>query len=247
MRILVTGGDGLLGGALARLGALALGHGQLDVTDPVRSEACLAQHQPEAVVFCAAVTEVDRCTTDPRAHAVNVAAPAWWADRVPVLLVSTNYVFSGAGPHGPETPVAPVNAYGRQKAQAEAAVLAAGGSVVRTGWLYGAGGRNFPSRLGAALRAGPVTAIDDWPVQPTWVDDLARHLLTRPTGLTHAIGAHEGTWAEVAEAVAGSLGLLDRVHPVALETLGLGPRPLDARLTPAILPGWRDRLPQLAG
>lgn len=247
MRVLVTGGGGLLGGAVGRLGALALSRDALDVTDRAASEAVLATRQPEAVVFCAAITDVDRCAHDPRARAVNVDAPAWWARQVPVVLVSTNYVFSDGGPHEPSDPLDPVNAYGRQKAEAEEAVLAAGGAVVRTGWLYGTEGRNFPSTLGAALRAGPVTAIDDWPVQPTWADDLALTLLTLPSGLSHAVGADTGTWAEIATAVAAHQGLIDRVRPTPLAALGLGPRPRDARLAPALLPGWRARMDQLAG
>jgi len=207
----------------------------------------LDELRPDGVIFCAAVTDVDRCAQDAQAHAVNVAAPRWWAAQVPVLLVSTNYVFSGPGPHGPDQTPDPVNAYGRQKAEAEEAVLAAGGSVVRTGWLYGAGGRNFPSTMGQALRAGPVQAIEDWPVQPTWADDLAEHLLTWPQGISHAVGRDSGTWVQVATRVAEHLGLQDRVRPTPLAALGLGPRPQDARLAPALLPGWRTRLDQLAG
>ncbi len=247
MDILVTGGGGLLGGAVGRRGGRALSRQDLDVTDRAASEALLTEDPPDAVVFCAAITDVDRCAHDPRARAVNIDAPRWWAHQVPVVLISTNYVFSDGGPHAPGDPVDPVNAYGRQKVAAEQAVLGAGGSVVRTGWLYGAGGGNFPSTLGRALRAGTVTAIEDWPVQPTWVEDLAPLLLDPPRGITHAIGADTGTWAEIATAVADHMGLADRVHPRPLASLGLGPRPPDARLAPAHLPGWRARLEQLAG
>ncbi len=247
MRILTTGAGGLLGSALLRLGATGLTRAELDVTDPVAGAESLAALRPEAVIFCAALTDVDRCRTDPEARRVNVEAPAWWARRVPLWLVSTNYVFSGRGPHSTTDTPNPTNAYGRLKAEAEQRVLEAGGHVVRTGWLYGAGGRNFPSRLGQALRSGPVEAVADWPVQPTCADDLAQRLLELRPGIQHAIGAEETTWAEVASAVAERLGVPDRVRPVRLEDLGLGARPPDARLTPAVLPGWRSRLDLLAG
>ncbi len=247
MHILVTGEEGMLGGALVRLGARQWTHSTLDVTNRSQCEQVLATEKPDAVLFCAAITDVDRCAQDPRARAVNVEAPAWWAQQVPLVLVSTNYVFSGPGPHHPQDTPDPVNAYGKQKAEAERAVLDAGGSVVRTGWLYGPGGRNFPSRLSQALRSGPVQAISDWPVQPTWVDDLAQRLLTLPQGVTHAIGGEETTWAQVAEAVATRLGVSERVVPTPLEALGLGARPLDGRLAPADLPGWCTRMDQLVG
>ncbi len=247
MHILVTGAGGLLGGALARLGATGLAYSELDVTDPEASTRALAAHRPDAVVFCSAISQVDRCATDPRAREVNVEAPAWWAARVPLWLVSTNYVFSGPGPHLPTDVPHPVGPYGLQKAEAERRVLAAGGCVVRTGWLFGAGGRNFGSRLGRALRAGPVDAIADWPVQPTWVDDLARFLLTLPQGVQHAIGSEETTWAEVAQTVANRLGVPSHVRPRPLAALELGPRPPDARLAPAQLPGWSNHLDVLVG
>ena len=122
-------------------------------------------------------------------------------------------------------------------------MLAAGGHVVRTGWVFGRGGRNFPSSIFELLRAGPVRALRGWPVQPTWVGDLADRLLTLPRGVTHAIGGEETTWYEFARAAEGLLGLRDRVRPQ--DALPTGPRPEDARLQPADLPGWRGRLPRL--
>lgn len=245
MRVLVTGAGGLLGSALGRLGLTALDRRALDVTDAAARERTLDRHRPDAVIFCAALTDVDRCATDPAAYRLNVEAPAAWARRAPLWLVSTNFVFDGPGPHPPDEPPRPCNPYGRQKAEAEAAVRAAGGHVVRTGWLFGPGGRNFPSRLPEALRAGPVRALEGWPVQPTWADDVAGALAALPEGVSHAIGSEETTWAEFAEAAAALMGLTGRVRRVP--GVGLGPRPADARLTPATLPGWRARLPLLIG
>jgi dTDP-4-dehydrorhamnose reductase len=243
MRILVTGGGGLLGGALARRGLLAPGRTELDVTDPVQRDRFLEEHQPDRVVFCAAVTSVDQCTSDPRARAVNVEAPIAFARLLPTLLLSSNYVFGTNGPHSPGDPTSPVNAYGQQKVAAEEGVLALGGDVIRTGWLYGKGGTNFPSTLAARLRGGGVQALDHWVVQPTWVEDLADVILEFPSGVTHAIGSVETTWAELALALAGEMGLGDRVEIVS--ELPLGPRPRDARLAPAILPGWTERIAQI--
>ncbi len=241
MTVLVTGGSGLVGRALAARGATALGRPALDVTDERARDEILTAHAPDAVIFCAAMTEVDRCATDPLSEAINVAAPAAWAREVPVWFVSSNFVFSGPGPHAPDAVVRPVNAYGRQKARAEEAVLAAGGHVVRTGWVYGHGGRGWASRLPAL--EGTWRAIDDWPVQPTWADHLADALLLLPTGITHLIGRDETTWKGFARAVSAELGR-GRVEGVSLAALSLGPRPDDARLEPASLPGFREAVPQ---
>ncbi|MCB9743807.1 MAG: NAD(P)-dependent oxidoreductase [Alphaproteobacteria bacterium] len=240
MKILVTGAGGLLGSALVARGAHGLPRAALDVTDPVASEAALARLRPDAVIFCAAMTHVDRCATDPGAWAVNVEAPAWWAARAPTWFISSNYVFDGPGPHGPEAAPRPAMAYGAQKAEAERRVLAAGGHVLRTGWIFGRGGRNFPSRIFALLEAGPVRALRGWPVQPTWAGDLAEHLLGLPEGLSHAIGGEETDWAGFAASAARLAGCPERVQ--AVEALDLGPRPEDARLSPARLPGFTERL-----
>ena len=240
MRILITGAGGLVGRALVARGATGLNRAALDVTQPDQLQAAITRYQPDAVIFCAAIANVDACATDPRARAVNVEAPATCARLVPTWLVSTNYVFDGAGPHLTDGPRRPVNAYGRLKVEAEDAVLDAGGHVVRTGWVYGPGGRNYPSRIGALLRAGPVTALAGWPVQPTWVGDLAERLLTLPEGVSHAIGREETTWLEFSLTAQRLLGLAGRV--VAADALPVGPRPSDARLAGADLPGWSGRL-----
>lgn len=223
----------------------AEGQGRLDVTDTEAVERMIGTHRPRAVIHCAAFTRVDAC--GPEHWEVNVAAALTLARRVPTWLVSSNYVFDGPGPHSPSSPRSPAMRYGIQKAAAEDAVLAHGGHVVRTGWLFGPQGGNFPSRLPELLAAGPVQALEHWPVQPTWADDLAAYLVTLPQGVGHAIGGEQTTWANFARACAAKMGLpADRVIGVS-EVRGMGPRPQDARLAGHMLPGWTQRLEALIG
>jgi len=243
---LVLGAGGLLGRHLLALGAAGLTRQQCDVTDPRQREAVLERYRPAAVIYAAAQADVDRCEADRSSAEVNVHAAAAWARRVPLWYVSSNYVFSGAGPHEPGDAPAPLQRYGRQKLAAERAVLATGGHVVRTGWLYGHEGRGFASRLPALLRLGPVSALRSPAVQPTWAGDLAALLLTLPEGLNHAVGREEASWADFATLIAGELGLEDRVVPVdALPQALPAARPSDVRLAPATLPGWRRSAPRL--
>ena len=212
-----------------------------DVTDPAARAAALAAHRPDAVLFCAGFTDVDAAAHHPAAEAVNVHAPAAWAREVETWFLSSNFVFSGPGPHGPAEAPRPESAYGRQKVAAEEAVLAAGGHVVRVGWVYGPGGRTFASALEARLRAGErVRAIHDLVVQPTHADDLARALLPLPRGVTHLMGRDETTWYGYAVAIQAEIGR-GAVEPVRAADLGLGPRPRDGRLAPADLPGCWSR------
>ncbi|MFN7146444.1 MAG: SDR family oxidoreductase [Myxococcota bacterium] len=251
MRILIPGGGGLVGSALrARAEAhgvdvVCLSHAECDVTDAAQRDAALLRHRPDVVVFCAARTAVDACAADPTSEAVNVAAPTAWARAVETWFLSSNFVFDGPGPHRPDARPRPVGVYADQKAGAEAAVLAAGGHVARVGWVYGPGGRTFASTLAARLRAGEtVRALHDLLVQPTWSLDLADALLALPRGISHHAGAGEVSWYGLALAVHARIRT-GGVTPVRLADMGLGPRPRDARLAPATLPPWWERVETL--
>ncbi|MEN9787250.1 MAG: dTDP-4-dehydrorhamnose reductase [Pseudomonadota bacterium] len=262
MRILVTGGSGLVGRALVA-GAAARGwethapsHAALDVCacDPAR---VLATHRPDALVFCAAHTALDALGEHHRALLVD--APARWAAAchaagVPAWFLSTNFVFHDGGPHAPESPRDPRGPYAIAKRDMEDAVLAGHGRVIRTGWVIGPGGRTFGSTAAAALLRGEtLRAVDDVPVQPTWSAHLADAVLALPKSpVTHAVGGETTTWYAWARAVADRLDVSwgggsaprnappsARVIGVRQDDLGLpSTRPRDARLSPAALPGW---------
>jgi dTDP-4-dehydrorhamnose reductase len=191
MRWLVTGGTGMLAHDLRRElageDATFLGHAELDVTDLESVIAAVIDF--DVVVNAAAYTRVDDAETDiETATAVNAAgaenlAIAAESFAARLIQVSTDYVFDGTAttPYAENAPVSPVSVYGRTKAEGERLALAAhptGTLVLRTAWLYGAGGDNFVAamlRLAGKLDTVPV--LTDQLGQPTWTLDLARQIV----------------------------------------------------------------------
>ena len=158
MRILVTGASGQVGGALiARLRppdtVLAADRATLDLSRPDAVAAVLDRLTPDVIVNAAAYTAVDQAEAEPAlAAAVNARSPAvmarWAARRaVPLVQLSTDFVFSGAGvrPWREDDVPQPLCVYGATKLAGEQEVQAAGGAflVLRTQWVYAARGRNF--------------------------------------------------------------------------------------------------------
>ncbi len=219
MRVLVTGAGGMLAQAVCRAlrtrdhETLALEHGELDVTDARAVERSIAEARPHAVVQCAAYTRVDDAEADEdRATLVNAGATGFVARAclqvgARLLYPSTDYVFDGTGtrPYRPDDEPGPLNAYGRSKLRGEAAARVAGDwLVVRTSWLYGAGGRNFvASILGRAAEGGPLRVVADQRSSPTWTGDLAPVLVAlleqgaRP-GVYHAANRGDASWYDLA-------------------------------------------------
>lgn len=240
MKILVTGGRGQLGRGLARRAeargdeVIACGRDALDVTVPSRVAAAVREHAPEVVIHAAGFTHVDRAERErARAHAVNTVGAGnvarACADRgTPMIDVSTDHVFDGASdrPYREDDRVAPINAYGETKAGGEREVLALGGTVVRTSWLFGHGGPSFVHAIArlAAERA-VLRVVADQHGCPTWVDHLAEALLrlaaAGPRGeILHVCGDEPTTRHAFARAVIDELRrhrplACERVEPIA--------------------------------
>jgi dTDP-4-dehydrorhamnose reductase len=260
MRVMVTGAGGMLGRAVtaeaATRGAevLAMGRADLDVTDARAVDRVLERHRPDVVVHCAGYTNVDAAESAEgqamELNAVSAALLGRAAARLDALLVypSTDYVFDGRAtrPYLPGDPTAPLNAYGRSKAAGERETLSAGGLVVRTSWLFGAGGRNFVDTVLARAESGaPLAIVDDQVGRPTWAADLASVVISlassRTTGIFHASGAGDPvTWHGFARAVLSGAGVEATVEPVPTAALArVAPRPrysvLDLAATEEIL------------
>ena len=275
-RWLVAGAAGMLGQDVCRA-AEAAGHlvtrahrPGIDILDPGQCATWVAQH--DVVVNCAAYTAVDAAETDEaRAFAVNalgagnLARAAEVAGAV-VVQLSTDYVFAGdaTSPYPADAPLAPRSAYGRTKAAGEWAVRAEStrAHIVRTAWLYGTGGPNFPSTMRRlAAERETVAVVDDQVGQPTWTVDLAAGILRivdsgAPFGTWHATGSGRCSWFELARAVFEELGLdPERVRPTTAEDVRRpAPRPAFSVLSHDMwaaaglppLPDWRDALHRAA-
>lgn len=245
MRVLVTGGKGMLGRALQE--ALA-GHearfpdvDECDVTDAGQVDAAMAGFRPELVVHGAAWTDVDGCERDPtRAWRVNTAgslhvARAAAASGSRLIAISTDYVFGGdlGRPLTEDDPPDPRSRYGLSKLEGERAVLENHPDplILRTCGVYGPGGRHFPGTIARKIREGEsLRVVDDQIVSPTYSRDLARvvaALATRPgaRGLYHVANDGAVSWHRFACEIAALLGR--ERHPIAPVASGEIDRPAE--------------------
>jgi len=271
MRYLIAGGRGMLGTdlgeALAGRDVTSLGSAELDITD--LDAAVDAASGYDVVINAAGYVKVDDAEThEAEATAVNgrgaqnlaIAAREAGARLVQV---STDYVFDGraTSPYAENTPLAPLGAYGRSKAEGERLVLsehAAGSYIVRTAWLYGRGGGNFArTMLNLAASRPQVSVVDDQFGQPTWTLDLARQIVAlldadAPTGLYHGTNSGETSWCGFAKAVFAEAGL-DPERVIATDSAAFvrpAPRPAysvlghDAWTAAGLAPmrPWREAL-----
>jgi dTDP-4-dehydrorhamnose reductase len=269
MRILITGAGGMLGQDVGRA-TLAGGHepvtlprAALDIADADAVSAAVAAAAPDAVINCAAWTNVDGAEeAECSAHAVNgpgaghVAAAAARAGAWTVH-VSSDYVFDGRKrePYLESDAVGPLSAYGRSKLAGEQAVADAAPdahTVVRSAWLFGAGGKCFPKTIQRlASERDQLSIVADQVGCPTFTGHLAPALVSlavqRPAGLLHVAADDQCSWFEFAQAIVAASGLDCDVRPIPTEEYPVpATRPaysvLRSERGAPRLPSWRDGL-----
>jgi dTDP-4-dehydrorhamnose reductase len=274
LRILITGARGLVGHALVEhcriLGdeVFAYDHQLLDIADREKVDDVVGERRPDAVINCAAWTDVDGCESDPEkcrnANALGPENLARAARRLDALLItiSTDYVFNGLkdGFYTQRDQPLPISVYGRAKLEGERLAQAENARtiVVRTGYIFGLGGPNLLSTVLTRVRRGEkLKVIDDCYGTPTYGRDLAARLrelaIIDLPGIYHVVNSGEG--ASFAEFTHEALRLANystaMVESVSMDSLARpAPRPRNSKLkcllSPAIgllpLRTWQEGL-----
>ena len=285
MRIAVTGRSGqvvtsILERAPGGVEIVTLGRPELDLADPATIGPAIAAAAPDLIVSAAAYTAVDKAESEPGlAQAINGIAPgligeAAAARDIPVIHLSTDYVFAGdkPAPYVETDPTGPATAYGRSKLEGEQALARATGNhlILRTAWVYSPFGGNFvKTMLRLAESRDEVRVVADQQGCPTSALDIADAILAlaprladrqAPRGVFHLVGSGEANWACFAEAIfaasAAQGGPSARVVPITTaEYPTPARRPANSRLATdklraaygLALPHWRDSLPGTVG
>lgn len=240
MKPLVLGAQGQLGQELAtlcaarRIAAILLPRQECDISNLGQIRAAIDSTRPSVIINAAAYTKVDQAEKEPGlAQRANRDGPAMLAQAsaeldIPLIHVSTDYVFDGSKPSAyVETdPVMPLGVYGLSKEAGERAIRSAQRRhvIVRTAWVYGIHGRNFLKTMLdlAAAREG-WGVVNDQVGNPTATADLAEALLTAAEktsrddacwGTYHFAGQGDATWFEFAEEIVATQAAFTGKRPV---------------------------------
>ncbi len=272
---LIAGAGGLLGRAITtRLAAsgwntVALTHADLDITNREQTESIIEKTRPDIVINCAATADVDRCEREPDwAYAVNESGARWLARAASAadaetVHVSTDYVFDGEkeGFYTQEDEPNPLSVYAKSKLAGELAAESENerAYIIRTSWIFGAGGKNFGSRVVELAQAGAhLKGVIDQTSIPTYAPDLAARIeeIIRlgSHGLYHTTSAGVTAWYDFARLALDMSGFghieIEKVTRADLNQLA--PRPRNSamrclsseRLGLAPLRHWKDALPE---
>ena len=273
MKLLITGGKGMLGRTLQNefkdCEIVIADLPEADITDTAGFDAFLAQHKPDAVIHCAAMTAVDKCESEIefayKLNAFGTANVAAACNRhgVRLIAISTDYVFDGDSdrPYNEFDRASGGNTiYGKSKFAGEEAVRrhCPNHVICRISWLYGHGGPSFVHAM-MSLADGTrpmLKVVADQHGNPTSTTAVARQLrniLAKPglVGTFHLTCEGEATWFEFAQEIFRLAGKTQAVSPCTTDEFPRpAPRPKNSRLDKMMLrlaglppmPDWRDAL-----
>lgn len=238
MKILVTGANGQLGRSMRKISGKYPQHEflftdmpEMDITEKTGIEAFVRENGVQAIVNCAAYTAVDRAETETAlAEKINVLGTKVLGEvakmfSIPLIHVSTDYVFCGEGCHPlKETDAtAPTGVYGKTKLEGEKALESTGcdAAIIRTAWLYSEFGGNFvKTMLRLAGERDVLNVVYDQVGSPTYATDLARALMTVLNNGVHGLSiyhfSNEGaiSWYDFAKAIFEESGDKISVSPI---------------------------------
>ena len=238
MKILVTGANGQLGRSMRKISGEYPQHEflftdmpEMDITEKAGIEAFVRRNGVQAIVNCAAYTAVDRAETEIElAEKINILGTKVLGEvakmfSIPLIHISTDYVFCGEGCHPlKETDAtAPTGVYGRTKLEGEKALESTGcdAAIIRTAWLYSEFGGNFvKTMLRLASERDLLNVVYDQVGSPTYATDLARALMTVLNNGVHGLSiyhfSNEGaiSWYDFAKAIFEESGDKISVSPI---------------------------------
>ena len=272
MKVLVTGAKGQLGydvmNELAKRGYEGIGVDvqEMDITDAQAVDRVITESGVDKVIHCAAYTAVDAaednvdlCRKVNAQGTENIAKVCKKLD-IPMLYLSTDYVFDGEGtrPWEPDDKRDPLNVYGQTKYEGELAIEENLDKyfIVRIAWVFGVNGKNFiKTMLKLAENHDTITVVNDQVGSPTYTYDLSRLLVdmieTDKYGRYHATNEWLCTWYEFAVEIFRQAGISVNVVPVTSEEFqAKAKRPHNSRLNKdkldemgfKRLPSWQDAL-----
>ena len=272
MKILVTGSNGQLGYDVLKelhrrkIPCRGIDREECDITNMPQVMHWVETYQPDAVIHCAAYTNVNRAETEQTLcmdinyrGSANIAAAAN-KTGAKLIYISTDYVFGASGeqPLGIYQAKNPLNTYGETKLSGENStrILCPRSFIVRTSWVFGINGSNFVKTM---LRLGrekeEISVVSDQIGSPTYTADLAPLLcdmaMTERFGTYHATNEGYCSWYEFAREIMRLGHLPAKIHPVATADYpSPAARPLNSRLSKESLdeagfprlPHWKDAL-----
>ena len=275
MKVFVTGVNGQLGHdvmnelALRGYEGVGVDVDEMDITDEAAVRKVIGEVRPDSVVHCAAWTAVDAaedqveiCRKVNVDGTENIAKMCGELD-IPMIYLSTDYVFDGQGtrPWEPDDPVVqPLNVYGQSKYEGELAVQKYTDKyyIVRIAWVFGVNGKNFiKTMLNVGKTHDTVRVVDDQIGTPTYTYDLARLLVdmneTEKYGYYHATNEGLCSWYEFACEIFRAAGMNEvKVTPVPTSgyPASRAKRPMNSRMSKEKLtengferlPEWKDAL-----
>ena len=252
MSVLVFGSTGQVAREIrARADVTALAREDVDLAQPEACAEAIRRHRPSSVINAAAYTAVDKAEDEEAlAMQINAEAPAVMARacaelQIPMVHISTDYVFNGMGdrPFAPGDTTDPISVYGRSKLRGEESVRAAGCpyAILRTSWVFSSRGRNFvKTMLALGAKRDHVSIVGDQIGGPTPAGAIATACLfiasqlesdPRKSGIYHMSGKPNVSWADFAEEVFAAADIACDISKIPTSNYPTpAARPLNSRL-----------------